>query len=194
MSTMDIFKMPSAMGITGRTSSITNAFVNSIIPRTEPTEEQVAECLRILGLNAENLKCAYCGDPYTEWDHLRPIVENKKPTGYISDIYNLVPSCGKCNQSKRNQYWKNWIVSDVPNSPKRRARSELDLKHLKLRIQKLEKYENWKNVTRIDFKSILGEELWSQHWKNCEKIHEMMKKAQKLAEQIRNKINSNYNG
>lgn len=190
MSTMHIFKMPKSMGITGRTSSITNAFVGSIIPHIKPTEEQIAECLRILGLNAQNLKCAYCGDQYTEWDHLRPIVKNKKPTGYITDIYNLVPSCGKCNQSKGNKPWKNWILSNARNSPKRRGLSELDLK---LRIERLEEFEKWKNVVPIDFEAMVGERLWSQHWTNCTNLHKMMKEAQGVAEQIRNTIEANSN-
>jgi len=38
------------------------------------------------------LQCSYCGTPATEWDHLRPLVMNKKPTGYISEIHNLVPA------------------------------------------------------------------------------------------------------
>jgi hypothetical protein len=30
------------------------------------------------------------------------LVEEKEPIGYISEIRNLVPVCGKCNQSKGN--------------------------------------------------------------------------------------------
>lgn len=97
---LKLFRMPKPVNIAGRTSSITNSFVNGIIPVISPTEEQVAQNLTILGLNLDDLRCTYCGDKSTEWDHLRPIVRNKKPTGYISDIYNLVPACGKCNQSK----------------------------------------------------------------------------------------------
>ena len=87
MNIVDIFKMPKPVNITGRTSTITNSFVTSIIPCISPTTEQLRECLQILGLDQEDLRCAYCGDKSTEWDHLRPIVKGKKPTGYISDIY-----------------------------------------------------------------------------------------------------------
>ena len=45
-------------------------------------------------------------------DHLRPLVKDKEPTGYISEIHNLVPSCGKCNQSKGNKEWKAWMRRD----------------------------------------------------------------------------------
>ena len=40
-----IFRMPTPVKITGRTSSITNAFVNGIIPVIEPTEEEIESAL-----------------------------------------------------------------------------------------------------------------------------------------------------
>src|SRR6478609_11845284 len=104
------FTMPRPVAITGRTSSITNSFINSIIPVVVPTRDEVKCALKILGME-ERVDCAYCGDPYTEWDHLRPLVVDKRPTGYISEIHNLVPACGKCNQSKGNKSWKAWIQS-----------------------------------------------------------------------------------
>jgi 5-methylcytosine-specific restriction endonuclease McrA len=73
--------------------------MNSIIPIIVPTNEQVKEALDILGMDHDSFHCAYCGATASEWDHLRPLVLNKKPTGYISEIHNLVPACGKCNQS-----------------------------------------------------------------------------------------------
>jgi len=48
--------------------------------------------------------------PTTDWDHLRPLVRNRRPTGFISEIKNLVPSCGPCNQSKGAADWKAWMT------------------------------------------------------------------------------------
>ena len=94
------------------------SYINSIVPSIEPTEEQIAESLSILGMDQSGFGCSYCGDPATEWDHFRPLVKDKKPTGYISEIHNLVPACGKCNQSKGNKDWKTWMLSDANLSPK----------------------------------------------------------------------------
>ncbi len=105
MSYIELFRMPTPMKITGRSSSITNSFVTSIIPTIVPTEQQVKEALAVLGMDKDTFECAYCGDTASEWDHLRPLVLKKEPTGYISEIHNLVPSCGKCNQSKGNKSW-----------------------------------------------------------------------------------------
>src|SRR4051812_27975243 len=105
------FRMPSVQTMVSRKSSITNAFVNAIIPVVPPTVAEIAEALRILGMEAEDVRCAYCGDKSTEWDHLRPLVKARRPTGFISEIGNLVPACGKCNQSKGNSGWESWMRS-----------------------------------------------------------------------------------
>jgi len=175
--------MPKPVGITGRTSTITNSFVNGIIPVIEPSDNELEESLKILKLSKEDLRCAYCGDRATEWDHLRPIVANKRPTGYASEIHNLVPVCGKCNQSKGGKYWKDWIKSDAKLSPAKRGVSGIDKK-----IKCLESYEKWGKTKPIDFEKLVGANLWEQHWRNCQDLHNQMKEAQKLAERIRNAI------
>lgn len=183
MNVRKIFKMPRPMGIAGRTSTITNSFVNGIIPVIDPTDDELKDSLKILGLSKADLRCAYCGDRATEWDHLRPIVAKKRPTGYISEIHNLVPACGKCNQSKGGKCWKDWIKCDAMLSPKRRGVSNLDEK-----VARLEAYEKWGNVKPLNFDRIVGSQSWDQHWKNCQNLHEHMKEAQKLAEKIRSTI------
>ena len=71
---MKCFKMPKPINITGRSSSITNAFVNGIIPVIYPTDQEVIDALRVLDMTEETICCAYCGDPYKEWDHLNPLL------------------------------------------------------------------------------------------------------------------------
>lgn len=181
----DIFKMPVPVKIMGRTSSITNAFVNGIIPVVEPSESEIDEVLETLGMTRESICCAYCGDKYTEWDHFRPLIDNKKPTGYISEIYNLVPACGKCNQSKGNKNWKDWMFSDASLSPKTRGISDLDE-----RAEKLEAFQNKYDVKQYDFESIVGAELWKKHWESWEALLRMMKESQKTSDKIKELIKS----
>ena len=175
-----VFRMPSPMKITGRTSSITNAFVNSIIPSIAPSEDEIQEALAILGMTPESVQCAYCGDPSTEWDHLRPIVRDKKPTGFITEIGNLVPACGKCNQSKGNQYWRDWITSDANLSPKSKG-----VKDIQARIERLKAYEGWRPRAPLDFSGIVGDEYWRQHWNNHDNIVVSMKESQDLADKLK---------
>lgn len=171
------------MKITGRTSTITNAFVNSIIPVVYPTEDEVREALAILGMCEDSVACAYCGGLSSEWDHLRPLVIDKRPTGFISEIDNLVPACGKCNQSKGNKEWKGWIRSTAKLSPA--SKGVVDLEE---RISKLDAYESWGNPTIVDFESIIGADTWRRHWLNWESILDSMRVAQALATEINETI------
>jgi len=180
MDIKNVFRMPTPVRITGRTSSITNSFVNGIIPCIVPTEAEIQKVLEVLGMNERTIRCAYCDDTYTEWDHFHPLIRNKRQTGYISEIRNLVPSCGKCNQSKGNSYWKEWIQGYARLSPTTRNNENLNVI-----INRLEKYEAWSSPTIIDFESIVGKDIWEQHWTNCEKIHEMMRESQKLSDNIK---------
>lgn len=183
MNYLSLFKMPTPMKITGRSSSITNSFINSIIPIIIPTDNQVRKALEILGMEYDSFQCAYCGATASEWDHLRPLVFNKLPTGYISEIYNLVPSCGKCNQSKGNKPWKEWMQSTAKLSPKVRGIKDIDE-----RIRRLENYESWAAPTVIDFEAVVGTEKWKQHWRNWEAVQSVMRDAQELATEIRQTV------
>ena len=177
------FQMPTPMRISGRSSSITAAFVSSIIPRIEPTEDEIKTALTILDMSPNDIRCAYCGADATEWDHLRPLVKNQTPTGFITEIRNLVPSCGKCNQSKGNKAWRDWITSDANLSPKRRK--ILDLQE---RIERLKAYESWGNVEPLNLYEIVDRALWEDHWVNWRNLLEVMAQAQLHAAKLREAI------
>ena len=160
-----IFKMQTPVKITGRTSSITNAFVNGIIPVIEPTEQEI---------------------------EFHPLIKDKMPTGYISEIHNLVPACGKCNQSKGNKHWKAWMLSNAELSPFSRRIPDIEL-----RIKRLEDYEQQYTPIKLDFEEIVGKDMWQQHWANCRDVHDLMQKSQihsdKLKAIIHNAISQEKN-
>lgn len=183
------FKMPKAVNIMGRSSSITNSFINGIIPVIKPSDEEIIESLNLLELTPENVTCIYCGDKMTEWDHLNPLIIDKKATGYISEIKNLVPACGKCNQSKGNSYWRDWIMSNADLSPKTKG-----VKDLKRRISILEKYEKWGNLKPYDFEGIVGKELWNEHWNNYLKIINEMNNSTLIMKEIKNLLSGEISG
>jgi hypothetical protein len=187
MKYLSLFRMPTPMKITGRSSSITNAFINSIIPVVPPSAEEAQRALEILEMTPETFQCAYCGSVASEWDHLRPLVKDKKPTGYISEIHNLVPSCGKCNQSKGNKEWKTWMLSTAKLSPT--ARGITDISE---RVKRLEAYENSKPPTKMDFAAIVGNEVWAQHQSNLERVQSLMRESQALATKINTEVANAY--
>lgn len=174
--------MPKAVRITGRSSSITNSFVNGIVPIIRPSEAEIDEALEVLGMSSE-VVCAYCGDRATEWDHLRPLEQNQRPTGYIHEIHNLVPACGKCNQSKGNKPWREWMFGPARLSPKTREVPDIDV-----RAAVLERHESWTRPRKVDFAAIVGEELWEEHWANHHALLQQMRDAEKVVELIRARI------
>lgn len=168
------------MTVMGRSSSITNAFINAIIPTIEPTEAEELEALRILKISPDDIRCAYCGDKATEWDHLRAIINNQEPTGYITEIANLVPACGKCNQSKGKSPWRTWMEGTAKLSPKTRGVADLED-----RIQRLQSYEAWREPKKINFAEVVGPEMWRRHRENWRSVLDLLKKSQELAGEIR---------
>ena len=172
--------MPKATTINARSSSITNAFVNGIIPSIMPTDEEISEVLSVLDMNEETICCAYCGDKMTEWDHFRPLVMNKMPTGYISEICNLVPSCGKCNQSKGNKDWKKWMLSDANLSPKSR-----NIKDIDIRIKRLEAFELKFKPMKINIEDVVGKERWEKYQSMRIELLNKMQEAQQLSDELK---------
>jgi hypothetical protein len=175
-----LFALPKTATVTSRTASLTNAFVNAIIPRVLPTAEEVREALSVLGMGSGDIECSYCGDAATEWDHLRPVVRAKRPTGYITEIRNLVPACGKCNQSKGAADWRAWMTGSAKLSPKSRGINGLDA-----RMERLAAFENWGAVEAIKLDEVVRREDLERHWDNLERIIALMHEAQADAKALR---------
>ena len=128
----------------------------------------------------DRIECAYCGDKFTDWDHLRPLVRNERPTGFINEIRNRVPACGPCNQSKSGSEWRRWIEGDAKKSPKSRQ-----IKDLNIRIRRLEAFERWGSIKPLDLSRFVDPQIWQKHWSRLEDIHKKMRAAQEGAEIIR---------
>lgn len=179
-----IFNMPKAVTIMGRSSSISNAFVNGIVPAIEPSDEQIKQALKVLGQDENDVRCVYCGDKKTEWDHLYPLIERKKHTGYITEIANLVPACGKCNQSKGNKNWKKWMTSDAKLSPKSR-----NIPNLNKKIQLIENYDKSFTKRKVNLEELAGKELWKSYEGSYNELLDAMAHTQEIMNKIKKRIN-----
>jgi HNH endonuclease len=179
------FNMPSGTTITGRSSSIRNVFVAAILSVVPPTATEIKQVLSILHMVPGALECAYCGSVATEWDHLRPLVNNGRPTGYATSIRNLVPSCGKCNQSKGKCEWRIWMRGNAKLSPKSRGIPDLEA-----RILRLEAYEKWANCQPLRIQELVHPELWEKYYKLQDEILIKMREAQVIALEISKALKS----
>lgn len=173
-------KRPTAQKLKGRKTTITNAFALSILPVVEPTDGDIYEALNVLGQNPDDVRCVYCGAPSHGWDHLRPVVRALRPTGYITEIANLVPACGRCNSSKGGADWRVWMLSmSAKSSPTRRGISDVAE-----RIECLERFQKWREPICIDFASIVGKGDWDEYWESRDRMIDEMMRCQAAADQI----------
>lgn len=175
--------MPKNVNIKARSSSITNSFFNGIVPVVKPSKEEIREVLTVLEQKEDDVRCVYCGDKKTEWDHLHPLIVDKEHTGYITEIANLVPACSKCNQSKGNSDWKKWMLSDADLSPKTRGIKDLDK-----RIKIIENYDKHFKKQRINLEEIAGKKLWEKYQKAYCSVIFNMEAAQEIMDDIKLKM------
>lgn len=173
-------KFRKSLKITTRTSSITNSFVQAIIPDITPSTTEIDEVLNILDMTRDTKSCVYCGAQATDWDHLRPLVRNKKPTGYLNEARNVVPSCGPCNQSKSGADWQKWMEGSARGSPRTKGVTDLAA-----RIERLKKFEQWGKIEPLLLHEMIPAEQWDSYWALLEEIENKMKSAQAEAEKIK---------
>ncbi len=173
------FRMPSGLRISGRASSIRNVFVAAIVPVAAPSAEEIRQVLDIFGLEPHALLCSYCGERATEWDHLRPLVLAGRPTGFPSSIRNLVPACGKCNQSKGNKDWRSWIRGGAKWSPITRGKQGIEE-----RVRRLEAFEAWARCEPVNIASLVPSAAWDGYWRLLDEVLAKMTEADAAAAEI----------
>ena len=179
-------KVPKTLKITGRSSSMTNAFIQAILPTLRWSEAEEAEALSILGMARPHLVCSYCGDPTSEWDHLFPLVRNKQPTGFLHEIRNLVPSCGRCDHSKSGRDWDAWFQSENRNSPTKRGVPDREQ-----RLARLQSFVAWGKLQPIPFEQLAPAHEAQNNWETLRKLQADMVEAQKLADILKIQIQAN---
>ena len=103
------FKLPTKSDLKSRASTISNAFAIAITPYIYPSEEEISNFLTELCLKQG--QCAYCLGKANARDHVKPLVKNGLPTGYKTEIRNLVPCCSACNSAKGAQDFATWYKS-----------------------------------------------------------------------------------
>lgn len=171
--------MPAKSDLKSRSSTISNAFAISIAPYIYPSEEEITQSYKELEL--EPGQCAYCLHTGNGKDHLKPLVTNGLPTGYITHINNLVPCCSSCNSSKGSKSFIDWYLSEDNLSRLKEMGLSKDV--IDERFEIISKYEQ-KIGDPIDYKSIVGTELWDEYNDRRKKLIAILKENQKFCDKI----------
>lgn len=144
------------------------------------------------------MTCAYCGDTPSEWDHFFSVVSGKQPTGFITEVYNLVPSCGKCNQSKGSKNWKEWIRGNTaalsPTARLQRGKLNISQSQLEGNIAALEAFEQWGigKISTINFSQINVTEF-AKYFESCEKLIDSLADYQRHAIALKKEVERSLN-
>jgi len=178
------FKLPTKSDLKGRTSTINNAFVIAITPRIPPKESELAGYYTDLGI--EEGKCAYCliGDGNCR-DHLKPLVDQGMPTGYITDIHNIVPCCQKCNSSKGSKSFREWYIDD--KNVERLKAMGLSAETIASRYQTICCFED-KIPEPLNYEKIVGKKLWNEYVKRKNEFYAALEDNQKFCNKLKDII------
>jgi hypothetical protein len=164
--------------IIGRWTTINGAFQHAIDVPELYDENKARTALELLGQDPDaDLTCVYCGDPAKTWDHLNNNVMDGWFSGYGSRIYNLVPACRRCNESKTQKPWKKYL--EYLNRDDRETRESV-----------LSRFAEKTEAARFGWSEIKAEfpDLAKDYAALRTELRSLLEKADGIAEQIRGKI------
>lgn len=174
------FRMPSKSNLRGRTSTITNAFAISITPYIRPNSKLLDEYYKSLRIKPGI--CAYCLQNGNSSDHFHSLVKDKKPTGYITEISNLIPCCSACNSSKGSKEFNDWYLSD--KNIKRLHKLGLTDEKIRERYSIINNHVKKYHKEPLNYEEILGKELWKEYENRRKKLLQSLKDNQDFCDNL----------
>ena len=83
-------------------------------------QKEMAEVLDFFG--TPEPQCVFCGSSEVKrWDHLVPV--NR---GGETVLGNMVPACARCDDSKGDKPFEEWMISDAKQSPRSRGVGDIE--------------------------------------------------------------------
>lgn len=171
--------MPSKSNLRGRSSTINNAFAISITPYIRPNTVEEREWYE--KLDVEEGQCAYCLRDGNGRDHLKPLVVDGMPSGYITDVHNLVPCCQACNSSKGSKSFREWYLS--PENIERLHKYGLGDELIAQRFDAICKFEEEVGAP-LDYEAIVGEELWDEYKQRKTMLNQSLIENQEFCDKL----------
>lgn len=177
------FKLPTKSDLKSRTSTLNNAFAISITPYINPTFEETERLYECLQINEG--QCAYCLGEANAVDHIKPLVTNGLPTGYITEIRNLVPCCAACNSAKGAKDFKVWYKED--KNIKRLHKKGMTDAQIEERYRIICAYME-QIPEPINYQELLGDDLWREYLARKTAMIKLLKTDQEFCNKLSNII------
>ena len=173
------FKLPTKANLKGRSSTISNAFAISITPYIYPTSAAITDFYDLLAI--EEGQCAYCLGDANAMDHIKPLVTDGLPTGYITDIHNLVPCCWACNSAKGKKDFSEWYLSK--NNVDRLHKKGLSNDKIQERFSVIKNYISRIGVP-LNYQEILGDDLWNEYLSRRKNLIAALRENQEFCDKL----------
>ena len=173
------FKLTTKANLKGRSSTISNAFAISITPYIYPTSEEITDFYDLLAI--EEGQCAYCLGDANAMDHIKPLVTDGLPTGYITDIHNLVPCCSACNSAKGKKDFSEWYLSK--NNVDRLHKKGLSNDKIQERFSVIKNYISRIGVP-LNYQEILGDDLWNEYLSRRKNLIAALRENQEFCDKL----------
>lgn len=187
------FKMPARTTIKGRVTTIRNSAFNGILPVEKPDKEDIAFIEEKIGTDKSKsaFLCGYCGKSISsQKDHINPLIIDGKPSGYIHEISNLIPSCESCNSIKSNDTLEQFF--DNPKFTCKLSESELiDRKRI---VEEYQEYfrKKYGKLVKLNFEQIVDSDLWEEYLNKTEEILELMRSTSDMYNKIKAELSTYY--
>ena len=162
-----------------RHTTIAHAFASALAPVDGYDEARLLKALNAFGQEDEDdIRCVYCEKPAQTWDHLVCLVRKGELNGYGHQIGNLVPSCKDCNSSKGAKDFRVFVagLTSLSDAQKKRLLSRLE-DHQQL----AKPFKAGESPADIQAKVNQLKALKAE-------IFELMKKADAIASEIKQKV------
>lgn len=153
-------------------TTVRRSFSLRMQPEDTTTESDIIEALGELGQSPKSICCIYCGKDAEIWDHFHALVVNKEAKIYESNVKNSVPSCGRCNESRQNRPWQEWIIRMKEQEKWWGIKDGEEERHRLLRI-----YESSHAPIELEPENIYGAINLKRYEDIREKIIQLLKEA-----------------
>ena len=176
------FLMPTKSSLKSRSSTINNAFVISITPFIVPDNSVLKDYYEELQIEPQ--QCGYCmrmGEGKTV-DHINPLVIDSMPSGFITDINNLIPCCKDCNSKKGGKLFKKWYL-EKENVIRLKGLGMTD-EDINSRYEIISNYIDKHCSTPYSYQDIVGDKLWDEYCKRRKKLVETLEEDQKFCDML----------
>lgn len=176
------FKMPSKSNLKGRTSTINNAFAIGITPYLKPDADVLDSYYSELKIEPD--QCGYClriGEGKT-MDHINPLVVAGMPSGYITDINNLIPCCKDCNSKKGGKFFSKWYKES--DNVSRLLSMGMSMDDIEERYNIIMKYIKDHCTNPYDYKKIVGDDKWNEYISRKKQMIKLLEEDQKFCDDL----------